>query len=135
MGHYGQERYSQTLKDEWKTEQWCLDRITSERAAQVQRMFQKLEPRWDDTNLPPTLQTQVKVHLDYMYRQPHINVDMRSILMDWLVELAEEYKLSSETLFLSGMLVDRCLAVSYGVEGFRGGEMMVQKDQLQCVGW
>mmetsp|Transcript_6918 Transcript_6918/g.14414 ORF Transcript_6918/g.14414 Transcript_6918/m.14414 type:complete len:662 (+) Transcript_6918:41-2026(+) len=134
LGSYGQERYTTKLTEEWKAEQWCLDRAISERTAQVERMKQGLEPRWDVRNLPPHFQTQLKVHLDYMFRQPHINTDMRAILMDWLVELAEEYKLTSETLFLSGMLVDRSLAISYGVEGFRGGEMMVQKDQLQCVG-
>lgn len=107
-----------------------------------QRMLKGFEEPnyyWDDKKQnhlpPPIVQTQLKVHLDYMCRQPHINVDMRAILMDWLVELAEEYKLTSETLCLSAVLVDRSLAVSYGVEGFRGGEMMVQKDQLQCVGW
>ncbi len=135
LGAYGQERYTQQMRNEWKTEQWCLDRIISQREAQVQRMVKGLEPRWDSKHLPPVPQTDVKIHLDYMYRQPHINHDMRAILMDWLVELAEEYKLTSETLALSGVLVDRSLAVSYGVEGFRGGEMMVQKEQLQCVGW
>jgi hypothetical protein len=98
-------------------------------------MKKGLEKRWEITNLPPSIPTKVEFHLDYMIRQPHINIAMRAILMDWLVELAEEYKLTTETLFLSVMLVDRSLAMAYGVEGYRGSEMLVEKDQLQCVGW
>ncbi len=135
LGSYGQERYTTTLANEWKAEQWCLDRVRSERAAQIDRMRKGMEKRWNDFNLPSIIPTKLEAHLDYMFRQPHINKDMRAILMDWLVELAEEYKLTSETLCLSGMLVDRSLAMSYGVEGYRGGEMIVKKDELQCVGW
>ncbi|KAJ7371971.1 Cyclin-A2 [Desmophyllum pertusum] len=36
----------------------------------------------------------------YMKKQPDINHSMRAILVDWLVEVAEEYKLfASDTLF------------------------------------
>ena len=136
LGSYGQERCASKLANEWKVEQWLLDRVGRERAAQVHSIRRGLELKWNNFNPPPIIPTKVQDHLDYMGRQPHINTDMRSILMDWLVELAEEYKLSSETLFLSSMLVDRSLAMNYGVEGYyRGGEMIVQKDQLQCVGW
>ena len=34
---------------------------------------------------------------------------MRGILVDWLVEVAEEYKLVPDTLFLSVAYIDRCL--------------------------
>lgn len=135
LGTYGQERCVSRLDDEWKVEQWCLDRVGSERTVHVARMKKGLEKRWEITNLPPSIPTKVEFHLDYMIRQPHINIAMRAILMDWLVELAEEYKLTTETLFLSVMLVDRSLAMAYGVEGYRGSEMLVEKDQLQCVGW
>lgn len=71
-------------------------------------------------------------HLDYITRQPHLTTKMRSILMDWLIELGTEYKLHSETLHLSCMLVDRALSCSY-----ESGDGMFQlkKDRLQCVGW
>ena len=47
----------------------------------------------------------------YMERvQKDINATMRGILVDWLVEVAEEYKLSSETLYLSVCYIDRCLS-------------------------
>ncbi|XP_010428818.1 PREDICTED: cyclin-A1-2-like [Camelina sativa] len=48
--------------------------------------------------------------LDYMERmQPNINANMRSILIDWLVEVADEYRLSSETLYLAVNYIDRYL--------------------------
>ena len=97
------------------------------------------------------IQTSTSEHLDYMSRQPHINVHMREILMEWLVEVAEEYKLCSETFWLSVTLVDRSLACSYGriddetekdnkkrkddEFDIIGGEMIVKRDQLQLVGW
>ncbi|QQP39401.1 Cyclin A, partial [Caligus rogercresseyi] len=38
---------------------------------------------------------------NYMTKQPDITFAMRSILVDWLVEVAEEYNLCTETLYLS----------------------------------
>mmetsp|Transcript_30069 Transcript_30069/g.58751 ORF Transcript_30069/g.58751 Transcript_30069/m.58751 type:complete len:454 (+) Transcript_30069:127-1488(+) len=61
---------------------------------------------------------------DYMDRVQHdINPTMRGILVDWLVEVAEEYKLSSENLYLSTNYVDRFLTV-----------MPVMRGRLQLVG-
>merc|ERR1719411_1832784 len=48
---------------------------------------------------------------------------MRSILVDWLVEGGEEYKLQTETLYLAVSYIDRFL--SY---------MSVQRSKLQLVG-
>ena len=42
--------------------------------------------------------------------QRDINATMRGILVDWLVEVAEEYKLWPDTLFLSVAFIDRCLS-------------------------
>jgi len=47
---------------------------------------------------------------DYMSRQLDINEKMRSILIDWLIELNLKFELVSETLFLSVSIVDRFLA-------------------------
>ncbi|KAK9071111.1 hypothetical protein SSX86_009679 [Deinandra increscens subsp. villosa] len=48
---------------------------------------------------------------DYMERiQKDITVGMREILVDWLVEVAEEYKLVSDTLFLAVSYIDRFLS-------------------------
>ena len=55
--------------------------------------------------------------------QTDINATMRGILVDWLVEVAEEYKLVPDTLFLSVAYIDRCLSTQ-----------VVQRAQLQLVG-
>jgi len=49
---------------------------------------------------------------DYMNAQPEINVKMRAILVDWLVEVHMKYKLKKETLFLAINIVDRYLSIS-----------------------
>lgn len=59
----------------------------------------------------------------YMRKQPDITYSMRSILVDWLVEVADEYNLQSETLFLAVSYIDRFL--SY---------MSVVRGKLQLVG-
>ncbi|XP_012164882.1 cyclin-A2 [Bombus terrestris] len=59
----------------------------------------------------------------YMKKQPDITYSMRSILVDWLVEVAEEYRLQTETLYLAVSYIDRFL--SY---------MSVVRAKLQLVG-
>jgi len=60
---------------------------------------------------------------NYMSKQTDITHSMRAILVDWLVEVAEEYKLQTETLYLAVAYIDRFL--SY---------MSVQRAKLQLVG-
>ena len=55
--------------------------------------------------------------------QADINPSMRSILIDWLVEVAEEYKLASETLYLCTNYLDRYLS-----------RKIVNRSQLQLLG-
>jgi hypothetical protein len=45
----------------------------------------------------------------FMESQPHINERMRSILVDWLVEVHLKFKLVPETLYLTINLIDRYL--------------------------
>ncbi|XP_075632989.1 putative cyclin-A3-1 [Castanea sativa] len=50
---------------------------------------------------------------DYIERvQKDVNSNMRGILVDWLVEVAEEYKLVSDTLYLTISYVDRYLSLN-----------------------
>ena len=58
-----------------------------------------------------------------MKKQPDINNSMRAILVDWLVEVAEEYKLSSDSLYLAVNYIDRFLS-----------SMVVLRKKLQLVG-
>lgn len=55
--------------------------------------------------------------------QQDINHNMRSILVDWLVEVAEEYKLSTQTLFLTVNYIDRLLS-----------RCAVNRNRLQLLG-
>ncbi|KAI8472782.1 MAG: B-type cyclin [Monoraphidium minutum] len=47
---------------------------------------------------------------DYMAGQAEVNEKMRSILVDWLVEVHLKFKLMPETLYLTVNLIDRYLA-------------------------
>lgn len=60
---------------------------------------------------------------NYMKKQQDINSSMRSILVDWLVEVSEEYKLNTETLYLAVNYTDRFLSL-----------MSVLRGKLQLVG-
>jgi len=60
---------------------------------------------------------------NYMSAQTEINEKMRTILVDWLVDVHLKFKLHQETFFLAIDLIDRFLAVS-----------KVQRAQLQLVG-
>lgn len=56
-------------------------------------------------------ETKKRPSIDYMERvQSDINASMRAVLIDWLVEVAEEYMLLPETLFLAVNYVDRYLS-------------------------
>lgn len=70
-----------------------------------------------------SLQTLHRPKPGYMKKQPDITYSMRAILVDWLVEVAEEYRLHSETLYLAVSFIDRFL--SY---------MSVVRAKLQLVG-
>ncbi|KAM9729004.1 cyclin-A1 [Menidia menidia] len=60
----------------------------------------------------------------YLERHPEITNGMRVILVDWLVEVVEEYKLSSETLHLAVNYLDRFLSCT----------ACVKQGKLQLVG-
>jgi len=49
------------------------------------------------------------VDYTYMQKQKHINSGMRSILVDWLVDVHYKFKLVPETLYLTVNLIDRYL--------------------------
>jgi cyclin A len=69
-------------------------------------------------------ENEVRYHTeDYMQHQKDITPHMRAILVDWLIEVAEEYKLSSETLYLAVSYIDRYLS-----------KKTVMRGKLQLVG-
>ncbi|XP_059455441.1 cyclin-A2-2-like isoform X2 [Corylus avellana] len=61
---------------------------------------------------------------NYMEKlQRDITPSMRGILIDWLVEVSEEYKLVPDTLYLTVNLIDRFLSKNY-----------MEKTRLQLLG-
>lgn len=61
---------------------------------------------------------------NYMEKlQRDVNKGMRSILIDWLVEVSEEYRLVPDTLYLTVHLIDRFLSENY-----------IEKQKLQLLG-
>lgn len=67
-----------------------------------------------DSILPYMLEKERKYMADsfYMNNQPHINSKMRSILVDWLVDVSDEYNIKDETLFLAISYIDRYFILS-----------------------
>lgn len=79
----------------------------------VQEMYEHFRERETFTSTKPT----------YMAKQPHINEKMRSILVDWLVEVHLKFKLVPETLYLTINIIDRYLDTE-----------KVSRPKLQLVG-
>lgn len=79
----------------------------------VQDMYQHFRGKETMTSVRPL----------YMENQPHINERMRSILVDWLVEVHLKFKLVPETLYLTINLIDRYLE-----------RQEVSRPKLQLVG-
>ncbi|EMP38571.1 Cyclin-A2 [Chelonia mydas] len=69
------------------------------------------------------MEVKCKPKVGYMKKQPDITNNMRAILVDWLVEVGEEYKLQNETLHLAVNYIDRFLS-----------SMSVLRGKLQLVG-
>lgn len=55
--------------------------------------------------------------------QSDINEKFRNILLDWIVEVHQKFKLLPETLFISINLIDRYLSI-----------IPARKEELQCIG-
>ncbi|KAJ4724188.1 Cyclin [Melia azedarach] len=61
---------------------------------------------------------------DYMVSQPNINAKMRTILVDWLIEVHNRFELMPETLYLTINIMDRYLSM----------KKSVSRRELQLVG-
>lgn len=90
---------------------------------QIERCFELEEYRDDILEYMKEAEQQHRPKHMYMRKQPDINHSMRTILIDWLVEVCEEYRLQSETLCLAISYIDRFLSV-----------MSVVRAKLQLVG-
>ncbi|GAB0095958.1 Cyclin [Sergentomyia squamirostris] len=88
-----------------------------------ERFLQIYEYRYDILKYLLEAEQRSRPKSNYLQKQPDINSHMRTVLVDWMVEVCEEYKLDPETLYLSISYVDRFL--SY---------MSVVRGKLQLVG-
>ncbi|KAL5466702.1 hypothetical protein EMCRGX_G030850 [Ephydatia muelleri] len=61
---------------------------------------------------------------DLRLRHPSIMASMRTILLDWMMEVSEEYRLHRETYYLAMDMCDR----------FMDTQTNLQKEQLQLIG-
>ena len=68
------------------------------------------------------MQDDSRVH-DYMDSQPDINTKMRSILIDWLIDVHRKFELMPETFYLTVNILDRYLS-----------KKIVSRRELQLVG-
>lgn len=59
----------------------------------------------------------------YLVRQPHLTNWMRTLLVDWMVEVQETFELNHETLYLAVKIVDIYLS-----------KVQIEKEKLQLIG-
>lgn len=91
--------------------------------AETEKFFEMDEYRKDILEYLKEAEIRHRPKPMYMRKQPDISHSMRTILVDWLVEVCEEYRLQSETLCLAVSYIDRFLSV-----------MSVVRAKLQLVG-
>ncbi|XP_026744808.1 cyclin-A2-like [Trichoplusia ni] len=108
-----------------KNESQIIDDEDDATTAQTDRemFFHVVEYRQDIYEYMKEIEAKNRANPRYMRKQPDITHIMRSILIDWLVEVCDEYNQQSETLHLAVSYVDRFL--SY---------MSVVRTKLQLVG-
>lgn len=68
-------------------------------------------------------EVKIRPKSNYINRQDDINAEMRAILVDWLSDVVQEYKMHQETLHLAVSLVDRTLS-----------RFRTNRDRLQLIG-
>ncbi|KAI5645145.1 G2/mitotic-specific cyclin-A [Phthorimaea operculella] len=109
---------SQILEDLAEDEE---DKTTAQTDREM--FFHVVEYRQEIYEYMKEIEVKNRANPRYMRKQPDITHVMRSILIDWLVEVCDEYNQQSETLHLAVSYVDRFL--SY---------MSVVRTKLQLVG-
>lgn len=82
------------------------------------------EPHYADSVFKYYQQVEKKHQLsDYMMNQKHVTKAMRSVLVDWMVEVQESFELNHETLYLGVKLVDHYLS-----------KEVIAKEKFQLLG-
>jgi len=101
----------------------AIDSPTEDKESQSRDEY-GLDPYYEDIyDYLRLRETTARPGTNYMTRQTDVTTSMRNILVDWLVEVGEEYKLHRETLFLAIGYIDKFLSL-----------VGVQRPKLQLVG-
>lgn len=74
-----------------------------------------LNSGWLSREIVSILQRKYHVAPGYLKIQPQINARMRTILIDWLIQVHLRFTLLQETLFLTVSIIDRYLKVHHSV--------------------
>mmetsp|Transcript_26628 Transcript_26628/g.39384 ORF Transcript_26628/g.39384 Transcript_26628/m.39384 type:complete len:487 (-) Transcript_26628:952-2412(-) len=64
--------------------------------------------------------------------QPNLTQKMRCVLVDWLIELSEEYSISPKTLHLTVALLNQSLECGASQDQKR--QLVITRDMFQCLG-
>jgi len=102
-------------------EEQCIETKKKLKAENI--LFNMIDYREDIMKYMRKIEQENRAKEDYMKKQMDITNSMRAILVDWLVEVAEEYKMNAETLYLACNFIDRFLS-----------QMSVLRNKLQLVG-
>ncbi|CAN4122603.1 unnamed protein product [Withania somnifera] len=94
----------------------------------VKRAIEEKELNVEDVDDPQMCSTYIEEKRrplpDYLENvQKDVSATMRGILVDWLVEISEEYKLLSDTLYLTVSYLDRFLSMN-----------VIARQKLQLLG-
>ncbi|KAM4612094.1 G2/mitotic-specific cyclin-B3 [Polymixia lowei] len=100
---------------------------------QIPEEFDIDADHWDDSSMTPEYAKEIFDYLkrreekfvlsDFMSKQPNLTPCMRAILVDWLVEVQENFELNHETLYLAVKMTDHYLHL-----------VPVDKESLQLIG-
>lgn len=107
--------------------QRCLDtnpetRITASQA--LEHPFLRQIPKNEPILSPMlALEQELLPSADYLAKQENINESMRSILVDWLIDVSVHFEVKDETLHLAVSYIDRTLS-----------KIKVDRSKLQLVG-
>ena len=107
-------------------------KISQTSAAAAPLPFESIDADADEFNCPDYAEaifeyyrardTRFKVG-DYIKEQPHINKQMRLLLVDWMVEVQQQLEFNHEILYLSVKLLDLYL-----------NSKLIEKEKLQLLG-
>jgi len=109
------------LRDQWKRFRDCLDNKEVKRPEFPQRGATEL---WQPFNIVQRKSYQRSRSDVLLSKHPSLSPKMRTILLDWLIEVCEVYRLHRETFYLAADFFDRYMSKTNDVP----------KTKLQLIG-